>query len=251
MAEATKLHISRIRKKGEPDWFDPQTDLRRVFPGIFMEAADALIDMHEDGGALYEDFLYIRACIEVLRIRILEDKTPVSQQIREFFDALSNVNREARDLWLGFTYAMLTCVYALFCRRDSTVDREQLQAMMEYGRLTALKDLLSDGTWEIVKKEIGSRTSLLVQNRTDRDAFAQCIESGEIIDHIQNIAARFINASGDTSWNGLAKACDDQFSTPSGKSVAESIALGLAYPTYRNPSLDLEMDSESGTIGEP
>ena len=251
MAETTKLHISRIRKRGEPDWFDAQTDIRKIIPRAFCESADALLDMHEPGDGLYEDFLYIRACIDVFRIRILEDDASVSQQIREFFDAIGSVNREAKETWLGFTFTTLTCVFALFCRRDSTVDREQLKSLMEYGRLCSLKDLLSDGTWKLVKDEIKNRTSLLEQRRLDADAMALCLESGELVDHIQVVASKFISASGDRSWNALAEACDKQFSTPGGKSTAERIALGLAYPTYKNPSLDLEMESEDGSIGAP
>ena len=246
---SSTLHIFRSRKRGEPDWFDPQTDLRRVVPAAMMEAVDYFIDVYEDKPEIREAFFHIRNCIEIFRIRLLEDKAHVSLQISEFFDALSGVPVLVRDIWLHGSFRILICVYGLFCRRDSIVDQDALKTMMEYGRLSSLKDLLSEETWAKVKKEIQTQVSLLVHNRTDKDGIAVCEETGQIIEGIQDIAARFINASGDQDWNSKAAACDEQFYTPDGKSDAVNIAMALAYPTYSNPTLDVELNTKDGKIG--
>lgn len=238
----SKLHISRVRKRGEPDWFDPQTDVRKIIPTAMMETVDTLLLQCGDGSREEQDLLYLRQCIEIFRIRILEDPAHVSDQIGEFFFAIGKVCPQVRNAWFGGCMTVLMCVYALFCRRDSAVDRDELKNMLEYSRLCAMKDSLSDGTWTKVREELRNRGSLLVQNKTDSSSCAMCVETGQMFEGLKEVAARFINASGSQTWTDKAAACDEMFNAPGERGDMVNLALALAYPDYDHPTLDVEMD---------
>lgn len=239
----SKLHISRVRRRGEPDWFDPQTDVRKIIPVAMMETVDTLLLQCGADSQEEKDLLYIRQCIEIFRIRILEDSAHVSDQIGEFFFAIGKVCPQVRNAWLGGCMTVLMCVYALFCRRDSAVDRNELKNIFEYGRLCALRDSLSDDTWAKVQGELRSRGSLLVQNNYDPSSCALCIETGRMYEGLKEVAARFINASGSQTWKDKAEACDEMFDAPGERDDMVSMALALAYPDYDHPTLDVEMDA--------
>ena len=238
----TKLHISRIRKRGEPDWYDPQTDIRKIVPVVMLEVLDLHLLQYPEDSQEAKDLLYIRNCVEIFRIRILEDEARVSVQVGEFFKAIGCVSTSVRESWLCGCMTVLMSVYALFCRRDSAAEHNELRTIVEYGRLCALKDLLTADTWAIVERELHDRGSLLVQNRTDPSSAAVCHETGKMFEGLKELAARFINASGDQSWDAKADACDEQFLTPGVKSDTVNLALALAYPTYSHPTLDVELD---------
>lgn len=239
MADATKLHFMRIRKRGEPEWFDAQTDFRKLLPEVINMAIDAMEIRGEWNSG---DVRYLRDCFRVFRIRTLEDAARVSVQTDEFLSALSKLpDRMLNELRTLVLRAML-CVYALFCRRDSSADQDALQAMLSYSFVDALGDSLSAETRAAISRDVSSRHSLLVQNRVEADGRVVCLEDDKwCTDRAKDVARRLMSASGDRSWDALSHACDRMFEE-GGRSDMELMALALAFPSYRNPCLEVEID---------
>lgn len=244
----TKLHFSRIRKRGDPVFLDPQTDIRKIVPSIMCLA---IMNMEEYYKSKHQeqdeaDSLYLHNCIKVFQIRILEDPMALSSQIQEFFDAIVKVQSHVLVTWFSQVVQACMCIYALFCRRDSAADAKELHAILEYTRLLPLEKLLSASTYALVKKELESSTSLLVQSNIDTSSCVICHETCEMMEHLKELACMFMQCSGDQDWNSLAAACDREFSTQSRKSTEQSIALALAYPTYKFPTLTVEVEEDNG-----
>lgn len=245
-----KLHFIRVRKAGEPSFFDAQTDIRSLVPKVVELAISSMYDACDAGNGDSDDVSYMSVCLHIFRTRILEDRTPFDEQLSEFFDALQKVDRKTFMRFLQrFTYCMLS-VYGLFCRRDSATDRNILKEMISCARLAQLKGLLSEETYERVRKELSvSMSSFLLD--TDSDADAVCQETGDVIEDIKAIARTCMSFTSERgTWNDLAELCDKEFycGTHSDK---ESIALALAYPTYENQSLVVEANEPEGKAKQP
>lgn len=245
-----KLHIARIRKHGDPNWFDPYTDIRKIIPQVMITVAMKMEDCYE-GKPEQQYVLYIHNCIKVFQIRILEDKMPLTQQISEFFKALVSVPAAILNEWQSQVVSAMMCVYALFCRRDAVTDGDAMHSMLEYTRLALLKDSLSAETWAMVEKDLRSRGSLLVSNNTTNTSSAVCQETGEVIDNLKQIACQFMLCSENRDWDYLAELFDKGFNDSREKTDTEAMALALACPTYKYPTLMVEMDEPDSKAPEP
>lgn len=242
-----KLHYVRSRKPGEPDFFDPQTDIRHILPELLSVVLARLEDEYANRPEA-EDFKYLQASLRVFRIRILEDNTGVDAQVTEFLDAVAKVSDHARYLWCSRMLSAMLCIYALFCRRDSAADRDALTAMLNYTQATSFKELLPPDVYVGLLEQLRKAgVSLLVSNKTTAEGIAVCAETGDIIPRIKDIAAMFISASNADSWEKKAELCDREFSNPSIKSDHARIALALAYPTYKQQNMVVEVESDNET----
>ena len=76
------LHYVRLRSKDEPDFYDPQADIRRLLMPAATNAAMQLLHEHKDEPAPWE---HIIKCLQVLSIHLDEDPAPLGDQLREFF----------------------------------------------------------------------------------------------------------------------------------------------------------------------
>ena len=250
MAEA-KLHYIRSRKPGEPEFFDPQTDIRKIVPELVICALNSLQDEFE-GRPEAQDFEYLCNCFRIFRIKLLEDSTGVDAQVTEFLDAVAKVSDRVRYILYGRVLGSLLCIYALFCRRDSAADRDALTAMLNYTQATTFKELLPPDVYATVLEHLRkSGVPLLVSSRNKAEGIAVCVETGDIIPRIKDIAAMFISASDADSWEKKAELCDREFSNPGIKSDSARIALALAYPTYKDRNMVVEVDESDDKTEEP
>ena len=240
-----KWTYTRIRKRGEPDWLDPNTDIRKLFPVVMLQAIDTIELSFPEDSQEYKDALYIQNCIHILQIRVLEDPASITDQVLMFMNAIQKVSPSVRVMWMRYVVFGLVTVYGLFCRRDSVTDKEALLNMRDYMTATMLEDVLSPNTMFKVKQEMWQRIAT-VQRSIDPDASVLCNETGEYIDNVKEIAAKAVGVVGGADWNSMAEACDTAFSTRSIKSDVEGIAVALAYPTYEQPTLTVSLN-ESGT----
>lgn len=246
----SKLIFSRVRKRGEPDWLDPQTDIRKILPGVILNVLSGMEDQYEDRPAVLKDLLYVHNCFRIFQIRVVEDPEPIDKQVDEFVKALAKVDKDILKMIASDVVLALIGIYALFCRRDSVTDKESLHAMLEQARLIPFSRLLSRETHEAVKSEIEAKVPLLVQNKTNEDGIAVCMETGEVLDHIKDIACGFMAISGNQTWDELSAACDREFGSRP-MSDKEAIALALAFPTYERPTLMVEQQVEEDNDGHP
>lgn len=239
----TELHFSRYRKRGEPDWYDPMTDIRKMVPQVLSAVLAKLEDQYADRPEL-QDIQYLHNCIRVFQIKVLEDPAPLTALVKEFFEALNVVPREIRFMWFSQVVSALLCIYALFCRRDSAVDGAALHSMLETTRLALLEDTLSPELWEKVRRQLQTCTSLLVSSRTCDGDMVVCHETGDVIENVRDLVKRYLGKySG--SWSEMATLCEQAFSAPDGKRTdREQIALALAYPTYSQPTLTVIQNNE-------
>lgn len=231
-------------------FFDPNSDVRIILPHAMRSALTFVLDSFE-GTEHEQDALYLDQCVRILEIRLEEDSTPMDAQLGEFLEAIGKVPQPIVDLWLGAVTRTMLFVYALFMRRDSATDKGALAAMLESSRLSLFRDSLSAGTLAQMKAELRDSVSLLVANRTREGGTVVCPETGEVMEHVKDIARQFIGATGDRSWNALADACDREFeASPDKKTREQLIALALAYPTYRHPCLEVKDEEDNGLADE-
>ena len=66
----TKLHFTRVRSKGDSSYFDPQTDIRAIFPTAAKLTLDLLMDTTKDK-SLKKDYEYLAKCYNIFQIRLM------------------------------------------------------------------------------------------------------------------------------------------------------------------------------------
>lgn len=243
--EKTCFHFTRVRRKGDSTYYDPQSDIRLIFPNVMQMSMSYVLDKYQ--GTEYEQAsLHLYTCMRILQIRLEEDPLPMDAQLGEFLKAIGDVPKEVLNLWFGMVATSMTLVYALFMRRDAATDKQALASMLEYTRLSSYRDSLQQGTYEQMKKELQAASPLLVDNTT-RDGLVVCPETGEELERVKDIARMFICVTGDKSWNALADACDEAFNSSRPKTKEQAVALALAYPTYSHPCLSVEDSGDDGS----
>lgn len=243
----TKLHFTRIRAKGEPTFFDPQTDIRQLLPAVAKSAVLSLQDQYPDDEELQHDLNYIHNCICIFQIRLAEDTTPVDEQVSAFLAAIDKCRPAAVYTWKNRVFTMLLMLFALFVRRDAKVDKDQLSAMINMIQLVPLSKLIDPELYRKVRADLTDRMPAKLHDTCyPQGCNIVCEETGEQLKGAKDLIRMFVSASGDTSWEGLARACDEAFSTPGIKSDAQSIALALAYPDYEHRTLSVAVEAEGG-----
>ena len=242
-----RLHFSRMRAVEEPTFYDAQTDMRQLIPAFAKVAITSLEEQYKDED-LRADLRYLHSCLCIFQLRVIEDPTPVDEQIAEFLAALFRCQPSTLQLWMSAMVTAQFSIYGLFCRRDAKADKETLRGMLEYSRLALYKRVLSDSTYKKMQEELrvaGVVTPQQAETRTT--GFAVCHETKEVLKNIQAIAHMFISCSGDKSWNELAKACDEAFQGQVTDDTKTNIALALAYPVYEVNSLTVEVPANEAT----
>jgi len=59
--EKTKLHFTRVRSRGDSTYFDPQTDIRAIYPTAAKMTLEILMDVTKDESAKKE-YEYLAKC---------------------------------------------------------------------------------------------------------------------------------------------------------------------------------------------
>lgn len=245
MEQKAKLHFTRVRARGDSNFYDPGADIRQLLPSIAKTTLMALQDKYADT-PLMQDFLTLHNYFCVFQIKLAEDPTPCSTQVLEFASAVQNVSAEARVLWLQHMVMLLLCMYGLFTRRDVRTDGAAVGAMLDTGRFVSLLSGLTDETRKQIKKEAGlAAVDALTapgHEETDARGYVVCEETKEVFENIKELASIYLSHSGAHDWNSLAEACDAAFNA-GGTPDKAAIALALSYPTYKQPTLTVETEN--------
>lgn len=237
MAE-TKLHFTRVRSKGDSSYFDPQTDIRAIFPTAAKMTLGILMDAVKDE-QLSKDFEYLAKCYNIFQIRLMEDPSELARQVADFESAIRRVQPKALAVWRETMLCLLNCLYALFTRRDVATDGKAIKNMLNAAQQATILQKLPPELQERVRAAFEPVEEDAV---TDPNGKVVCEETEQVIENIKELAALFISHSGPGDWTSLSIACDSFYSSPEADKLkdGEKMAVGLAYPSYELPYLTVE-----------
>ena len=244
----TKLHVFRVRTRGEADFYDPQTDVRKLLPYIGLMVVEDLRKAYEGDQEAQYDLSYLWNCINVFRIRVSEDTTPLTEQMLRFVEAIRQVNPEIMAKFTTSVFIMLTVVYAVYQRRDIMIDGPGQAQMLATARLADFMSLVPSDVAAQIHLQLGKNEVFKEKIvSVDPRSTAQVSKDGKIVETWNNLKERarlFIQAEGDLSWEGIAEACDQAFLALAPKLDNQTkAALCLAYPDYKFPT-QCEFDDE-------
>lgn len=221
------LHFVRLRRKDSTDSFlDPEADVKSIMPRA-LAYVEKVLAKHYPA----DDVQHIHNCVKVLETRLLEDPTPLKEQVDLFCYAMMGVAEMEADLfhYLGkyFFYSWL-----LHMRRDGQADNRV--------PMFAEECLLSKDNAEDLKQA----EEILGKDKIKPvEADAACVETGEVIRDIKDEVGYSIGADKDMTWDQLADACDKYVEFGEGDEK-QLIAASLAYPTYSKPYFELIVEDE-------
>lgn len=222
------LHFVRLRRKDSADSFlDPEADIKNIMPRALAFVEKCLAKHNTD-----TDVQQFHNCVKVLETRLLEDPTPLKDQVALFEQALSCIAHMEPEMFqqLGkyFFYSWI-----VHMRRDGQADNRV--------PVFAEECLLSRDNEEDLKK---AKDILEKDKIKPVEADAACVETGEIIRNIKDEIGYSIGAAKDMTWNELADACDKYVEFGEGDDK-KLIAASLAYPTYSKPYFELSVEDET------
>lgn len=244
--EPTILHFTRVRAKGDSTYYDPQSDIRAIFPTAAKLTLDLLMETIQDDNAKRE-FEYLAKCYHIYQIRLTEDGTSLLKQALEFANAIKKVRPAIRWAWQTTMLTLLNSLYALFTRRDVKTDGKAIKGMLNMAQEAALLQQLPKDKQEVLYAAFNNIGAIPEEDpTTDPNGKVVCEETEQVIENIKDLAQVFISHTGDGSWDSLAAACDAFFSSPDADKATDEqkIAVALAYPTYETPYLTVEKTEE-------
>jgi hypothetical protein len=234
----TTLHFVRIRSKNEESFYDQQADIRCILPEAAKTVCDDLLTIHAGDPKWTHDLAYLKNCIEVFRIRVCEDPTQLIDQVPAFLRAIEKVDPLVFAQFSSGLFLMESMIYALFMRRDVKVDGEGEYRMLTTGSLVDLLRFIPENiripVIDTLRDHKGVRETVISVSQASCADLIGPTGFIERLEHLKERAGRFINATGDTSWEGLASACDEMFMSASDANVLDKAALALAYPVYEH-----------------
>lgn len=234
------LHFLRVREKGSSEPFiDPYADIKEVVSS-FAKELPRLYKLSLNPPEEKVDLL--KAYIKVCETRLLEDKTPLTEQMAAFEKSLKELF-DTRELWFFaevFTkYVLVT--YALHMRRDGKVDAERRASFRMGSLLLTLAGLMSPDVWATAMNSIPEEISRHLNTAPEQaqEVMALCVEDPtQNISDIKTLAADAIGATGASTWEEVAAACD-KYAEESINADDKTIAASLAYPSYKAPFFEL------------
>ena len=253
----TKLHVFRVRARGEADFYDPQTDIRKLLPYIGIMTIEDLKVAYKDDPMAQFDLSYLWNCLNVFRIRVSEDPTPLVEQMDRFIQAISQVNPVILNKFAVGVLVMQFVVYAVYQRRDIQIDGPGQANMLATARLADFMQLLEPAFAEYLKTTAkGSPMFREAIVSVDPTSSAEVRKDAELVKTFHNLKERarmFLPADGDKSWEALAEACDQAFDVLGDKlTVQDKAALCLAYPDYKYPTqCEFDEDDDKGKAQTP
>ena len=238
----TVLHFTRVRSKGDSTYYDPQTDIRAIFPTAAKVTLDILMDTTKDE-ALKKEYEYLAKCYHILQIRAAEDPTSLLKQAQDFATAINKVRPSVRAVWQTITLSLLNCLYLLFTRRDVKTDGKAIRGMLNTAQEAAILQQLPKDKQEIIYAAFNDAFDQYEEEAViDPNGKVVCEETEKVMENIKDLASIFISHEGDGSWSSLAAACDSFFQSPESEKLTDEqkIAVALAYPDYPTPYLTVE-----------
>ena len=245
--EKTTLHFTRVKSRGDATFYDPQSDMRVVLPTAVKMTQDLLMQFVKDP-TLKQEFSYLAKCYAIYQIRLVEDKTDMLTQVREFEAAMEKVQPAIRAVWYETMFTLMNAVYGLFTRRDAKTDGAEIQGMLNTAEQAALLSVVTPEQATDISNKLREKGMLYAENtRIDTNGYAVCVETDEVIKNIKQLAHVFIDHQGSDSWNSLAAACDACFDNPDTAKLDDKtqIAIALAYPSYEHPTLEVEATDDA------
>lgn len=241
-----KLHFTRIRAEGEKAFFDDQTDIRAILPAITEITLDVLTQITDDE-QLRKDYDYLTRCFRIFQIKVKEDPTDIVLLINEYFRAIGKVSVKALAQWSTTMYILAMTVNALFERRDAKTDAKDIRKMLNTAKLSALSAALPAELAEKVNECFKHNNEVFDEQYSPiNDGSVKSLEFGTtVITDIKKLATLIIGYEGPNDWELLARACDDCFTSERGKKLSdqELLIIGMAYPSYDNPCIEMEGDN--------
>lgn len=238
----TKFHFVRVRANDEPSFYDQQADIRCILPVLGKLVCDDLQAVHREDTRWVADIAYLRNCLDVFAIRIDEDNTPLVEQMQEFIQAISKVDTQVFAQFASGVFITLSVVYGAMQRRDVKIDGKDQRKMLSVATLLDVVRFLPKNLVQQIFDTLAETGDLLHEAvvSVTNDSVVDMVRDDDSLvckfNRLKEHAALFINADGDTSWNGLAKACEDMYNAmPQDASLHDKVALALAYPTYNIP----------------
>lgn len=244
--EPTKLHFTRVRSKGDSTFYDPQTDIRAIYPTAAKITLDCLMEVTKDE-KLRKDYEYLAKCYAVYQIRLMEDPTNLIQQVAEFERAIRKVPPKVLVVWQEMMLCLLNSLYALFTRRDVHTDGKAVKGMLTTAVEAAmLQKLPKDQQEAIYHAFCDAGLTYEEEAVIDPNGKVVCEETEQVLENIKELAGIFISHSGKGDWNSLAAACDAFFGSKDADKLTneQKIAVALAYPTYETPYLTVEQTDD-------
>lgn len=239
----TKIHFTRVRSKGEPSFYDPQTDIRKIVPATMKIAASIIESKYPEGTSEFDVATHIRKCIAIFQLRSVEDKTHTTDQLIEFIEAISKTNSKVVLEWIVYTNILMMSSYYLFCRRDAALDSEEYKDIIDYSAFSLIATALTKEERENIENKIKSNTGSFrtIKNIINEGGIIVKDDMSVLTRNAQAFAKLLISCSGDTDWNSLARACEQELENNE-HSKEEEAVLALAYPRYEDPGLSVEVD---------
>ena len=238
----TVLHFTRARARGDSSFYDPQADIRVIFPTAVKATLTLLSDAVKSDGAKKE-FEYLAKCYYIFQIRIVEDPSDLVQQILDFENAIKKVRPVHRWIWQQALFTLLNCLYALFTRRDAQTDGKEIRGMLNTAQQASLLQVLDKEQQAQIHAAFFRLGADYTEDAvTNPNGKVVCEETERVIENIKDIAQIFISHHGPSDWHSLAKACDEYFKTADVDKLPEDqqTAIALAYPDYDTPYLTVE-----------
>lgn len=242
--EKTKLHFTRVRSKGDSTYFDPQTDIRAIYPTAAKITLDVLMDTTKDE-QLRKEYEYLAKCYNIFQIRVVEDPTSVALQVAEFSQAIHKVRPQVLMVWQETMLSLMNCLYALFTRRDVKTDGKAIRGMLTTAAEAAMLQRLPKEQQESVYQAFcDAGLEYEEQLALDANGKVVCEETEQVLENIKELAGIFISHSGPGDWNSLSAACDAFFQSPEASKLTDDqqTAVALAYPSYDLPYLTVESE---------
>jgi len=236
----TKLNFMRVRAKGTTAYYDTQTDIRVLLPALVEITLDVLRETTDDE-KLKQEFVYLTKCFRIFQIKLKEDDKDIITLLNEFHEAICKVSQKALARWTNTQMILLSTVYGFFDRRDSATDGPAIRNMLNTAKLTAMTACLPKDLMEQVAAVYKYRNQVQDEQYSPQtDGTVKCVQTDEdVILDIKKLVGAFIDHDGSSSWEDLAKACDDAY-MHTNLTDKQKLAVALAYPTYNNPYLEAE-----------
>ena len=231
-----KLSIMRVRavqSGNSAPFMDPEADIRKIYPNIAKAVAMELGDYYADDPVAAGAFNTIHNYLVIMEIRLGEDSEACSKQLEAFYRALDSVPRRYVDEWMAGVTVASMIVYGLFYRRDYAYDGNPC---IDYTKeaITAVRKMREEGAFKSPGRE-----------HYNQEGYAEDITTGAIYSRIQHIAKNHLQPNSDMTWDELADACDAEFNAVADNCEdLKAMALALAYPTYKHPTLAVDIEVE-------
>ena len=237
-----KMHFLRMRTKNSQEPFvDPMSDIKVVMKQLFKELPIAFGMTFKDSDKVD----YLKAYFKVFCTRLEEDRAPLDEQLDVFEVSLLELLTDEERNWLYYyTFEYMLATFALYERRDGAVDSRERGAIRAASALLAMREQLCPTLFERMKNDLAEAGKNFNKAPKDITVDALCVEDDKktVKDIKEHVADLLMPGC---TWEEAAKACDN-YALNSIESDDKAIAASLAYPDYKVPYFESEVENGTG-----